>query len=72
MKNFKSYLIHKRFKSRTDHQALTALKHTRNQDSILFRWSLQLSEFDFDVEYIKGENNPADALSRVSAISVSS
>ena len=72
MKNFKSYLIHKRFKLRTDHQALTALKHTRNQDSIHFRWSLQLSKFDFDVEYIKGENNPADALSRVSAISVSS
>ncbi|KAI4293070.1 hypothetical protein PAPHI01_2344 [Pancytospora philotis] len=72
MKFFKPYLLHKKFLLRTDHQALTALKHTKNQNSIIFRWSLQLSEFEFDVEYIKGPQNPADALSRVATVSVGS
>ncbi|MCA9761332.1 MAG: DDE-type integrase/transposase/recombinase [Streptococcus sp.] len=72
MVHFKPYLFHKRFKLRTDHQALTALKHTRNQNSMLFRWSLLLSDFEIDVEYIKGEANPADALSRVEQLTVNS
>lgn len=62
---FKPYLMHRKFLLRTDHQALTALKHTRNQNSLLLRWSLFLADFTFDIEYIKGEVNPADALSRV-------
>lgn len=64
LKHFRHYLIHKRFLLKTDHQALLALKHSKNQNSMLFRWSLFLSEFDFEVQYIKGEHNPADALSR--------
>lgn len=68
LKFFKPYLLHKKFVLRTDHQALVALKHTRNTNSLLFRWSLLLAEFDFKIEYIKGEKNPADALSRIQAI----
>ncbi|KAI5173368.1 hypothetical protein PAEPH01_1922 [Pancytospora epiphaga] len=64
LRHFRPYLIHRKFKLKTDHKALLALKHTKNQDSLLFRWSLFLSEFDFDIEYVKGELNPADALSR--------
>ncbi|KAI5151537.1 hypothetical protein ENBRE01_2203 [Enteropsectra breve] len=64
LRHFKAYLLHKKFIIRTDHQALTALKHTKNLNSMLFRWSLFLSDFVFDLEYIKGQNNPADALSR--------
>ncbi|KAI4292759.1 hypothetical protein PAPHI01_2033 [Pancytospora philotis] len=64
LRHYRHYLIHKPFVLRTDHQALLALKHTTDQNSMLFRWSLFLSDFSFDVEYIKGESNPADALSR--------
>ena len=35
-----------------------------NQGSLPFRWFIFLREFDYDVEYIKGEPNPVDALSR--------
>ncbi|KAI5151413.1 hypothetical protein ENBRE01_2123 [Enteropsectra breve] len=58
-------ILHRKFLLRTDHQALTAFKHTLNLNSIIFRWSLFLNEFAFDVEYINGEINPADALSRL-------
>ena len=70
MRFFKPYLLHKRFTLRTDHQALTALKSTRNQNSMLLRWSLFLSEFSFDVEYIRGTSNPADVLSRINTSQV--
>ncbi|MGL5709061.1 MAG: pol polyprotein, partial [Aeromonas sp.] len=69
LRHFKHYLIHKRFLLKTDHEALLALNHTKNRNSMLFRWSLLLSDFDFDIEHIKGENNPADILSRLNAIS---
>ncbi|KAI5152822.1 hypothetical protein ENBRE01_3035 [Enteropsectra breve] len=64
LRHFKPYLLYKKFIIRTDHQALTALKHTKNLNSMLFRRSLFFSEFNFDIEYIKGKTNPADALSR--------
>ena len=63
--HFKPYLMCSKFILRTDHKALLALKHTKNPDSMLFRWSLFLDEFDYEIEYIKGENNPADILSRL-------
>lgn len=69
IRHFKAYLMHAKFTLRTDHQALTALKHTRNQNSMLLRWSLFLGDFTFDVEYIRGKENPADALSRISSCS---
>ena len=60
-----------KFTLRTDHKALLALKHTTNPDSMLFRWSLFLDEFDYEIEYIKGEENPADILSRLEPKAVS-
>ncbi|KAI4293445.1 hypothetical protein PAPHI01_2719, partial [Pancytospora philotis] len=68
IKYFKPYLLHDKFKIRTDHKALTALKESDDANSMLFRWSLYLSTFQYEVEYIKGELNPADALSRVEAV----
>ena len=70
IRHFKPYLSFNKFLLRTDHQALTALKNTKNSSSLLFRWSLFLSEFEFDIEYIKGDTNPADALSRKSICSI--
>jgi hypothetical protein len=65
LNHFKPYLMYKKFTLRTDHKALLALRNTKSPDSMLFRWSLFLSEFDYDIEYIKGETNPADVLSRM-------
>lgn len=63
--HFKPYLMYKKFTLRTDHRASLALKNTKCPDSMLFRWSLFLTEFDYNIEYIKGEENPADVLSRL-------
>ena len=48
--HFKPYLMGAKFTLRTDHKALLALKHTKNPDSMLFRWSLFLDEFDYEIE----------------------
>ncbi len=62
---FHFYVHGRRFKLRTDHQALQWLDSARYRNSKLERWALQLQEYDFTVEYIKGETNVvADHLSR--------
>ncbi|KAF9761511.1 Gag-Pol polyprotein, partial [Nosema granulosis] len=53
------------FTLRTDHRALTYLWQTKTPGSRLMRWSLKLSEYSFNPEYIKGEDNIADGLSRI-------
>lgn len=72
IKYFKHHLIHTQFTLRTDHQSLIALKNTKNQNSIIFRWGIILSEYNYNIEYIKGEINLADALSRISINTVTS
>ena len=55
----------KKFKIITDHSALQWLKTIKNPSGRLFRWSLRLSMYEFDVVYQKGEQNfEADNLSR--------
>lgn len=61
---FRKYLLGKKFVLKTDRRALTCLWKTENLEGRLMRWSLKLQEFDFDVEYIKGELNAVDGLSR--------
>lgn len=61
---FRKYLLGKQFRLRTDHKALEALKTTENLLGKLVRWSLKLQDYDFIIEYIKGEDNHADGLSR--------
>lgn len=62
---FRYYLHGRRSTLRTDHQALTWLDSSRFSNSKLERWAMALQEFDFSVEYIKGETNVvADHLSR--------
>ena len=62
---FKPYLRHKNvpFTLRTDCQSLCWLLKT-DHDTTVKKWILQLTEFDFQIEYIKGKDNPADLLSR--------
>lgn len=63
--HFRHYLLGKNFILRTDHKALTFLWTAKHIKSRLIRWSLELSEYTFRIEYVKGEDNAADGLSRI-------
>lgn len=64
IQHFREYLIINRFVLRTDHKALTYLFKSRNMKARLARWSLLLQEYDFEIRYIKGDENFSDHLSR--------
>lgn len=62
---FKVYLVGRPFTIFTDHRPLRWLLNSKTTNSRLARWSLSLSEYDFDVQYRPGKaNSNADALSR--------
>ena len=55
-----------RFTWHTDHEGLKWLRNTRDPRGRYARWIEELEEFDFEVRYRPGVQNPhADALSRV-------
>jgi len=59
------YLYGKKFTVITDHQALQWLGKIKKPNSRLFKWSLKLSQYDFNIQYNPGTQNvEADALSR--------
>jgi hypothetical protein len=64
IEHFRPYLAGNKFVLRTDHQALLSLFKTRNTKARLMRWSLLLQEYDFMIEYLKGQENFSDVLSR--------
>lgn len=65
IKEFRPYLLGKKFKVRTDHQALAWLRSFRDPQGIVARWVQALEEYDFTCEYRKGtKHGNADALSR--------
>ena len=66
MKHFRPYLVGRQFTVRTDHHPLVTLNKT--QSNSLSRLRADLAEFDFFVEYIPGEVNPADGLSRLAQV----
>lgn len=67
IKHFRQYLYGQKFLVKSDHKPLIYLFNMVNPTSKLTRIRLDLTDFDFDVEYIKGsENTSADALSRIS------
>ena len=50
---------------KTDHSALRFLRNFAENNSRLMRWSLRLSEFQFDIEHVPGSRiRHVDALSR--------
>ncbi|QLQ79064.1 hypothetical protein HG537_0B04110 [Torulaspora globosa] len=65
LRHFK-YLLHgKRFKRRTDHISLLALKNRSEPPRRLARWLDELGRYDIDLEYLGGPDNVvADTLSR--------
>ncbi len=64
LKHFSPYLSGRPFTLRTDHKALIYLFKSKNQKSRLMRWSLEIQNFDINIEYLKGELNFTDFLSR--------
>lgn len=63
---FRPYVYGIRFLVKSDHRSLVYLFTMKNPSSKLNRMRLELEEYDFEIEYIKGKNNVgADALSRI-------
>lgn len=63
---FRPYLYGRKFIIKTDHRPLIYLFSMRNPSSKLTRMRLELEEYDFIVQYIKGKSNyVSDALSRI-------
>lgn len=59
------YLIGNKFEIETDHAALTFLMSSKFTNNRIYRWSLLIQEYDFNISHIKGKNNiVADAFSR--------
>jgi hypothetical protein len=62
---FRPYLSHQKFTLVTDHRALTKLREVKDNNPMLYRWSLKLAGYDYEVEYKKGEKHGnADGPSR--------
>jgi hypothetical protein len=65
LRKWRHYLMGKRFEIRTSHNGLKYLFDQPNLNDRQRRWLEFLSEYDFDIKHIKGEENKvADALSR--------
>ncbi|UYV83047.1 hypothetical protein LAZ67_22001955 [Cordylochernes scorpioides] len=65
VQRFHTYIHNIHFTLHTDHLPLKWLKNVKNPQGRLFRWSLLLSQYDFDIKHIKGLHNiEADMLSR--------
>ncbi|KAI4293446.1 hypothetical protein PAPHI01_2720, partial [Pancytospora philotis] len=67
--HYRHYLLGKQFTLKTDHKALAYLWEASNPTSRLLRWAMKLQEYNFQPEYIKGELNAADGLSRYTTVS---
>ena len=62
---FRPYIIGTKFLIETDHESLTWLQEAKSP-ARLVRWSLRLSEFDFEIRHKRGlANCNADGLSRL-------
>ena len=65
LEKWKPLLLGTKFTICTDHESIKFLMTKKNLSPRQARWSHLLSQFDFEIQYIKGENNKiADALSR--------
>ena len=62
---FRSYLYRRKFTSGTDNKPLVWFQHSKDPCSRITRWTLKLTEYDFDVAYKAGKTNVnADSPSR--------
>lgn len=66
VKHFRPYLYGRSFKIVTDHKPLVYLFSLKEPSSRLLKFRLCLEEYDYLIEYVKGQQNAAaDALSRI-------
>lgn len=64
--HFDLYLKGIKFVLMTDHAPLKVMFAPRAQKSIrIERWALRIQEYDYEINYVKGKLNVADALSRM-------
>ena len=64
-KQFRHYLLGRKFKIRTDHASLRWLSKFKDAEGMVGRWITYLSTFDFELEHRRGSmHGNADALSR--------
>ena len=64
--HFRIYLIGRPYTVRTDHSPIRELAKSKLEIMRVERWAMRLSEYDFEVEVVKGcDNVVADALSRI-------
>lgn len=69
IKHFRPYLYGRKFNIKTDHKPLIYLFGMKDPSTRLLKFRLQLEEYDYSIDYIKGSENVADALSRVTITS---
>ena len=63
--HFKYFLLGRPFVVRTDHSALQWLRTSYNLTGQLYRWSAEISDYDFEIQHRPGRKHQnADALSR--------
>lgn len=66
VKYFRIYLYGRKFVIQTDHKPLLWLQNLKEPNLKLQRWKIILNEYDFEIQYVKGQHNKvADALSRL-------
>jgi len=49
------YFLNSHFKIRTDHISNVWIKNLKRSQGRLYRWSLRIQNYNFDVEHVKGE-----------------
>lgn len=68
-RQYRHYLLGRRFIPRTDHNSLTWLFCFKHPEGQLARWLEELSQYDFQIEHRAGTQHcNADALSRQTAV----
>ena len=68
---FHHYLYSEKFTVFTDHAALQWLKTIKKPSGRLFRWSMKLSQYEFEIRHISGRDNiQPDCLSRAPAVNL--
>lgn len=66
IREYRTYLAAEKFIVYTDHKALQYIHTVKNPHRRLTRWSIELQEFDYEVQHRKGVNNGnADSLYRL-------
>ena len=67
-RQFKHYLLGRRFKIITDHRALQWLHNFKDPDALTARWLEKLAAFDYEIEHRSGKSiGRADCMSRLPA-----